>query len=640
MKKNGRTLREDTSIILRGMKEFEKILPCQLKYVAIRSLLISCIPYISVIMTSYILNELAGNQNQSNLLIYIGISIGATLFFTVIKNYLDAKIAVGYSRLFPTHEIVLTDKAYNIPYALLEEEQVRSLREQVSGSINVSGAGMASLYWDIEVVITNLCSAITGAILMAHFISEVIAGNAIVKLGHMEVVGVILLLVGLVMACSYVSCKMTSKRFDVSFDVFEKGAKYMRYGEFYTLNYLPDEDMALDIRVFHQKKLILDESQQKCYKYFAKEKADEMNAVNKYDGVKLFCTSLCGMAVYGLVGYYALHKVVSIGDIMVIYAAVTMLILALSELAQIITDLRNNNVHLLNYFQYMDMPEESLAQPIDHTNKDIKRNSSRKMNGANQMNEIRFENVSFHYPESETLVLQNINLRISGGEKLAIVGENGSGKTTLIKLLCRLYKPTSGNIYMNGKDIWEYPYDDYIESIASVFQDFSLFGFSIAENVAASLDYNEEGVQAALEQAGLKQKVEKLPKGIMQTLFHGFEEDGVNLSGGEAQKLAIARAIYKEAPIMILDEPTAALDPYAEAEIYEQFFGNLAKKFATTSQQTVLSISHRLSSCRLCDRIAVLDEGHLVQIGSHEALVAHKEGKYYHLWQMQAQYYA
>ena len=228
--------------------------------------------------------------------------------------------------------------------------------------------------------------------------------------------------------------------------------------------------------------------------------------------------------------------------------------------------------------------------------------------------------------------LKDVNLRLCAGEKTVIVGENGSGKTTLVKLLCRLYRPASGSILLNGRDIWDYDYGEYMGYLAAVFQDFSLFAFSLAENVAGSREYEGERVLAALEKVGLSGLVAGYPKGISQPLFHDFDEEGVDISGGEAQKLAIARAVYKDAGIMVLDEPTAALDPYAEHEIYENF-GKLAEG------KTVLFVSHRMSSCRMCDRIVVMEAGEAVQTGTHEELLADGDGKYSQLWNAQAKYY-
>lgn len=218
-----------------------------------------------------------------------------------------------------------------------------------------------------------------------------------------------------------------------------------------------------------------------------------------------------------------------------------------------------------------------------------------------------------------------------------MVGENGSGKTTMVKLLCRLYRPTQGRILLNDKDIWLYSREEYMGLLSTVFQDFSLFAFSVGANVAARCDYDRRRVQSALEQAGLWDKVERLPRGLDQALSTDYEEDGVRLSGGEAQKAAIARALYKGGAVLILDEPTAALDPYAEAAIYEQLFRSLEGSGETG--RTLLSVSHRMSTCRYCDRVAVFSQGRLVQLGAHRQLVREEGSVYQRLWQAQARYY-
>ena len=647
-KKNGRTLWEDICLIRRGIKEFGKILPGQMIFVLLKSILGACIPLISVFASAWILDELAQERREEKLFWVCLFAVGGIFLLSVLKYGVDAKVAVGYSCLFSAHEIHLTKKTHRLLYEVLEMPETKRLRDQVSGSISVSGAGMASLYWDMEVVVTNLCRALAAILLgMRFFRALFFAPGGKGSAGGSLFLGMILM-VGI---CIFISCKMAGRHFDVSFEGFAKGAEYNRYGEFYTMNYLPDEDSAMDVRIFSQEKIILRESKEKCYQHFAKGKRREIRAVNRYDGVRLFCTYFCGVCVYALVGWMALSGWIGVGEVVAAYAAQNMLISAFSELAQIITDLRNNNEHLLNFFHFMDLPEAMEGADLQENSGnnclfmkdydlrgkggDWQRQtilvSMEKLGSYGRVSGVRFEHVSFRYPGSKEWALSDICLEVKKGEKLALVGENGSGKTTFVKLLCRLYHPTKGRILLDGADIWSYPWDEYKNRLAAVFQDFSLFAFSIAENVSA-LEYDKIRLEDALKKAGLWEKVKSLPQGVKQSLSNQFCEDGCDLSGGQAQKLAIARAIYRDADIMILDEPTAALDPFAEAEIY--------KNFGAMSQgKTAFLVSHRLSSCKSCDRVAVFFEGKLVQLGKHEELLGQDRGEYFRLWEAQARYY-
>ena len=240
--------------------------------------------------------------------------------------------------------------------------------------------------------------------------------------------------------------------------------------------------------------------------------------------------------------------------------------------------------------------------------------------------------MSFRYPGRVDWALKNVSMKFKVGRRLAIVGENGSGKTTFIKLLCRLYDPQEGEILLNGIDIRKYNYRDYMQIFSVVFQDFQLLSQPLGENVAGSAKYDRARATKALMDAGFGDRLAAMPKGLDTMLYKDFAEDGVEVSGGEAQKIAIARALYKDAPFIILDEPTAALDPIAEAEIYEKFN-------AISGDRTAIYISHRLSSCRFCDEIAVFSDGQVIQQGTHETLLAQETGKYAELWHAQAQYY-
>jgi len=247
--------------------------------------------------------------------------------------------------------------------------------------------------------------------------------------------------------------------------------------------------------------------------------------------------------------------------------------------------------------------------------------------------ELEFHNVSFKYPEANDFALKNLNLKLDIGKRLAIVGMNGSGKTTMIKLMCRLYDPCEGKITLDGIDIREYDYDEYVGLFSVVFQDFSLFSFALGENIAATSEYDEQRINDYLRMVGFEDRLNTMPNGLDTPLYKSFDENGVEISGGEAQKIALARALYKNAPFIVLDEPTSALDPIAEFEIYKRFN-------EIVEDNTTIYISHRLSSCRFCDNIAVFHEGKLVEFGNHDTLLINENGKYSELWGAQVQYYA
>ena len=336
--------------------------------------------------------------------------------------------------------------------------------------------------------------------------------------------------------------------------------------------------------------------------------------------VSTVVTALLGGAVYLFVGLKALAGAFGAGKVVEYYGVLTNMILAFSALANEIGLLRSNRVHLREDLEYYDL--KPTLQNGTRTIEDLNLDSI----------EFEFHDVSFRYPETDVNVLEHLSLTIRIGERLAIVGRNGSGKTTMVKLLCRLYDPTEGYITVNGIDIREFDQAEYRKIYGIVFQDFDILAFSVAENVACSAEYDEEKVWRCLEFAGLRERVEAMPKNLRQCVTALYEKDGVDLSGGEEQKLAIARALYKEAPFVILDEPTAALDPKSESEIYSRFD-------EISGGRTAVYISHRMSSCRFCDRIAVFADGRVIEQGTHASLLR-KNGEYAELWNAQAQHYA
>lgn len=298
--------------------------------------------------------------------------------------------------------------------------------------------------------------------------------------------------------------------------------------------------------------------------------------------------------VYAFVCLKAWAGAFGLGAVARYIASITKVSGGMSGLISALGDMRNNAAFLVPVFEFFDIPNNMYQGSLT-----VEKRRDRKY-------EVEFRNVSFKYPGNENYALRNVNIKFEIGRRLAVVGMNGSGKTTFIKLLCRLYDPTEGEILLNGIDIRKYNYAEYMMIFSIVFQDFQLFALKLGENVASKTAYDRGRVMDSLKKAGFAERLSELPDGIETYLYKDYDKNGVNISGGEAQKIAIARALYKDAPFIILDEPTAALDPIAEADIYSKF-NDIA------GDKTAIYISHRLSSCKFCDIIVVFHEGAISQ---------------------------
>jgi ATP-binding cassette subfamily B protein len=382
-------------------------------------------------------------------------------------------------------------------------------------------------------------------------------------------------------------------------------------------------ERAKDIRIYNQKHII-DKSAADFFKYQFDvwKKCAQYNA--KFNLLSTAVSYLSNGLIYLFVALKAFAGAFGVGGIVQYVGAITLFSRAVATFFTNIGELANNNAFMSKIIKFLDTPDKRRQGGT----RSIEKRNDKKYT-------IEFKNVSFKYQGSENYALKNVSFKFNIGERHAVVGMNGSGKTTMIKLLCRLYEPTEGEITLNGVDIKEYDYDEYTALFGVVFQDFRLMPYPLAQNVAASVNYDEKKVREALTKCGFESRLADMPKGL-ETYLHpdfGGIGNGVELSGGEAQKVAIARALYKDAPFIILDEPTAALDPIAEFEIYSKF-NEIA------GDKTAVYISHRLSSCRFCDDIAVFHEGELIQRGSHDSLIKDECGKYHELWNAQAQYYA
>lgn len=328
--------------------------------------------------------------------------------------------------------------------------------------------------------------------------------------------------------------------------------------------------------------------------------------------------------IYLIVGLTAMEGGLGAGSIIWYAGIVQRLLEAVRQQIQQVSELYNNCRRWQVTFRLQEMASEGSVPEESASEASVQEREKPAASGGNHT--LEFEDVSFAYPKSERMILEHVSLRLSGRQRVALVGKNGSGKSTLIKLICRLYEPSAGRILLDGTDIRQIPQKEYMEFLSVVFQDYQIFAATLGENITLGQKTEEAGIRKVIEQVGLGIADPDTP------LRRDLEENGVEVSGGEGQKIAIARALYKDAPLVILDEPTASLDPISESEIYEKFNELVEGKLS-------LFISHRLSSCRFCDRILVLQDGAIVQDGSHESLSAQSGGLYREMWEAQRQYY-
>ena len=318
-------------------------------------------------------------------------------------------------------------------------------------------------------------------------------------------------------------------------------------------------------------------------------------------------------------------KTITIGNFTLYLSATATFFECVMSLLNSITNFLNNSRYVDDFRSFYEMPELRQNLPDKKTNLPKLQPQSHY--------EFEFQNVSFKYPRAERFALQNVSIKIKAGERLAVVGLNGAGKSTFIKLLLRLYQPTEGKILLNGTDIQTYDLNSYFKIFAPVFQEVNLFAMSFAENVSMkSLENTDKDLaHQSVVQSGLEEKLDSLEKGLDTQLLKVIYDDGIDLSGGQKQKLALARALYKNSPVVVLDEPTAALDAIAESKLYSDFDKLIGGK-------TSIYISHRLSSTQFCNNVAMFKDGKLIEYGTHESLLK-QNGEYANMFKIQAQYY-
>jgi len=577
------------------------------------ALIDSAIPYIEIYLSAYVLDGLATGIPFHTFLQAVCLVLMGILVLKILKAYMDKIYNVHIEICGRKFNMLLGKRTLEMDYELLDSPKVNEINNRIRND-HEWGAGFLSVVYQFPDLLRNVLSFVFAVVILIPLFTE----SNVFDEGY--AVAVLLLFV---FVCIFNTAFSSRKQKEYHKLLSSDDGDY-RYRSYYVWGGR-EYKQGMDIRIFNGQKLIEEHiCEEDNEQYVPWTKALTINGCQRGLAGGL-STGILQTSAFLFVAIRAIEGALSVGSLVkyatVIYQFSSALSGVLGMLSVFALTAKRQQSSL-DYINVEDvLPKGSL--PVDKRGFcDIRDNDY----------EIELRNVSFKYPGSENWSLRNVSLKLHVGEHLAIVGMNGSGKTTLIKLLCRLYDPTEGVILLNGVDIRKYDYQEYVSLFSVVFQDFKLFAFRLGENVAAAADYEQDRVVSALKKAGLEERLAAMELGTDTYLYNGYGENGVEISGGEAQKIALARALYKDAPFVVLDEPTAALDPIAEYDIYTRFHQLVENK-------TAIYISHRLSSCRFCDDIAVFDNGQLVQKGSHEKLVADTHGKYCQLWNAQAKYY-
>ena len=556
----------------------------------------SMIPIVAVVMPKFIINELIEQQRIQQICLYIIILVGYTFLANVVSNWLIWTSFTHRIKIAQDFNVFMHEKTTTADYADIESSRYLEMKEKAEKFLFGNWKGFSYV---LEKAID-------------------IIGKTFTRIGVISIIAMlnplmVLLFTVLVLVSSYVEARVQRKQADMRLELTTIERRTVYYGQV-----LEDFAYGKEIRINNLGAwLMRREKEHWTYGYATYKKSNTLGIQS--DLFRSFTSLVQQLVSYAYLIVRFVGNTITVGDFSMYVGGVTTFSGTMREVMQ-------NIVEVSEYRKYYDAIEEYLSTPAK-----MRDNNHLPIPEGNHC--IQFLNVSFSYPGQTGYALQNVNLTLVPGEKLAVVGENGAGKTTFVKLLCRIYDPTEGVILCDGVDVRDIDYEQYMSLFSTVFQDYKLYALSLKDNVALSKSdtVTDTEVKAALCKAGFGEKLDDLPNGVQTLVYRNFDGEGFEPSGGEGQKIVLARALFKDAPIVILDEPTAALDPRAEYEIYQHFNEIVADK-------TAIYISHRLSSARFCDSIVVFKDGGVIECGTHDELMKHG-GVYAELFQIQAQYY-
>lgn len=608
----GQILRKFIHVIQINFKLCKWILPCNL----LKNIIHAAVPYVGIVYGCDILNGLVSGEPRQEIMNVVYRLVFTTFILTILFHILDKMGNAMRDSIRYRIQKDVAEKALCLDYQDLERQETMQILTAALEGEKESGG----IYWfsdKLGTLVGDTASIIYAFMVLFPILTVAgnVGGSGVEQMLNSKWMVYLIFLLNLLSMFLFMWISKTGNR--KQYHLYEESLDAVRKDGYFYREILSKYQTGKEIRMYGLKELLMRDMtavwDEKCDIQARKIILQDRIRI-EYQVVQAVLLALS----YIVVGMRGVNGTVTGAEVVKYVSALTALGGACRYMVEHFENVLLNMQYLHHYYEYLNLPNRKETGKISFENL------------ATQELTVTFENVSFKYPGAEKYSLENINMTMHFGEKIALVGPNGAGKTTLVLLLCRLYEPTDGRILLNGRDIREYDYREYLNLFGVVFQDFKLFAMNVAENVAASEDYNKELVWECLEKAGIMERVSKMDEGI-KTQLYNVGIPGVEISGGEAQKIAIARALYKSAPFIIMDEPTSALDPMAEYEIYAGFDKLVDDKLA-------VYISHRMSSCRFCERILVLEKGHIVEVGNHDSLLE-QNGIYAMMWNMQAKNY-
>lgn len=559
---------------------------------AITFVLTTVVPFVNIVFPKYVLDELTAERNWNKLIMLLllwAIVNGVIMLIQSIINFFSGPYMDKLVYRENMHYLNLDAK---MEYSKLENGQ--TLDEQGRIGSNLSLAHFAK---------NHLFSLLSKIVQICGYM------YILAKLHPL----VIIIISIMILLNSLISKKMV----DVDYSYQQTIAPHKRRFA-YLFRVLTEYAYAKETRINHADTWIQSKFAAEQQEYI-KQHSMHQKTHFKFSVLAELLLCVQTLFLYLYCAFKVMSNGITIGDFSMYIGTTTAFIGCAISILDQIRKTRSLSQYIDDYRTFVEQ-----ANTFDHDDcqNDILESNS---------HEIEFENVSFMYPDQNSYVLKNVSFRVKTGERLAIVGYNGAGKSTIIKLMCRLYTPTDGRIMYNGTDISMLNYEQYSRLLSVIFQDFNIYSMSVKDNIVLNGNTNEIEIKKAVEKSGLADKLSTLPHGLSTQLGKDFDENGIEFSGGESQKLSCARAYYKNTDIIIMDEPTALLDPISEQQLYKHFNEIIGKK-------TAIYITHRLASVKFCDHIAVLMNGELVEYGTHRELMCNKN-TYYDMFSKQADYY-